>query len=168
MIDTAIVHLKDYFKSNDLLEYQNLCDILLFGKFDLELVSKYPELSEDLRDEIFFFRKDYPDIKCIKDCQVLFQKMTPEVRRLFPKVGRLLRLLLVSPASACTAESSFCALRRLKTWLRSTMTQRRLNCIMVCHVHSDRLHNLDQHEILNTFIMKNDQRRHIFGVRDND
>src|SRR6218665_1224548 len=31
---------------------------------------------------------------------------------------------------------SFSALRRLKTWLRSTMTQRRLNRVMIYHVHS--------------------------------
>jgi len=35
----------------------------------------------------------------------------------------LVRLLLVSPASSAEAEGSFSALRRLKAWLRSTMTQ---------------------------------------------
>lgn len=51
-------------------------------------------------------------------------------------VERLLCLWLVSPAYSCSAERSFSALRRLKTWLRSTMTQRRLNRVMIYHVHS--------------------------------
>ena len=39
-------------------------------------------------------------------------------------------------ATSCTAEPSLSALMRLKTWLSSTMTQRRLNAITVCHCHT--------------------------------
>ena len=39
----------------------------------------------------------------------------------------------------CEAERSFSGLRRLKTWLRSTMMQKRLNGIAVCHIHQERL-----------------------------
>ena len=63
------------------------------------------------------------------------QTMNPEVRHLFPYVEVLVRLLLLSPATSCTAERSFSTLRRLKTLLRSTMTQRRLNVIAVCYTH---------------------------------
>ena len=38
----------------------------------------------------------------------------------------LVKLLKVSPASSAEAERSFNALRRLKTWLRTTMTETRL------------------------------------------
>ena len=63
--------------------------------------------------------------------------MEPNVRCMFPAVGKLLRLLLRSSASSCEAQQSFSALRWLKTWLRSTMTQVRLNHVVVCHVHRD-------------------------------
>ena len=46
---------------------------------------------------------------------------------------------MVAPVSSAEAECSFSALRRLKTWLRSTMTQKGLNGIAVCHVHQDLL-----------------------------
>jgi len=53
-----------------------------------------------------------------------FFRMKPlEVRSLFCEVKRLLQLLLVVPVSSATAERSFSCLRRLKTYLRNTMSQ---------------------------------------------
>lgn len=46
-------------------------------------------------------------------------------------------------AMNATSESSFSALRRVKTYLRATMTQERLNHIMVLHVHKDSIDSLD-------------------------
>ena len=49
-------------------------------------------------------------------------KMSPEVRGLFVQVEILVRLLMVVPISSAEAERSFSAIRRLKTWLRSTIS----------------------------------------------
>ena len=46
-------------------------------------------------------------------------------------------IILVMPATNAVSERSFGALRRVKSYLRSTMTQRRLNNIMVLHAHKD-------------------------------
>jgi len=43
------------------------------------------------------------------------------------ELNKLLQIILTVPVSSCTAERSFSALRRLKTFLRSTMSQNRLN-----------------------------------------
>ena len=55
---------------------------------------------------------------------------------------------MVSPASLCCAERYFSALRRLKTWLRNSMTPRRLNAIMICNIHKEKLVELDIDDIL--------------------
>ena len=47
------------------------------------------------------------------------------------------------------SERYFSALRKVKTWLRSTMRQDRLDSLMVCHVHRDRLMDIDLNEIAN-------------------
>ena len=47
----------------------------------------------------------------------------------------LLRLLLAMPATNASSEHSFSALRRIKTYLCSTMTQARLNYIMIMNIH---------------------------------
>ncbi|GAA6085734.1 zinc finger MYM-type protein 1-like [Tachysurus ichikawai] len=74
------------------------------------------------------------------------------------------QLLLVVPVSSAEAERSFSALRRLKTWLRTTMTQVRLNRIAVCHVHQDKLEKIDVKQICQQFISGNDRHRHVFGL----
>lgn len=54
---------------------------------------------------------------------------------LFPNVRAVLSLLLTLPVGSVTCERSFSALRRLKTWLRSSMTEERLNGLALLHIH---------------------------------
>jgi len=68
-----------------------------------------------------------------------------------------------SPASSAEAERSFSALRRLKTWLRSTMTQLRLNFLTVCTVHQELLDLIDVNALIEQFVSRNDTRVSIFG-----
>lgn len=56
---------------------------------------------------------------------------------MLPEVVKLLRLFLTLPVTSCTAERSFSCLRRLKTFLRSTLTQKRLNNLAVLHCHRE-------------------------------
>ena len=46
-----------------------------------------------------------------------------KLSELLPELVKLFCLALTVPVTTCTAERSFSALRRLKTYLRSTMTQ---------------------------------------------
>lgn len=46
-------------------------------------------------------------------------------------------------ASAATAERSFSALKRVTTESRGTMTQARLDHLLMLHVHQDRVLNID-------------------------
>jgi hypothetical protein len=97
------------------------------------------------------------------DAVDIMKSVQPEVRELFSEVCTLMRLLLVLPSSSCEAERSFSALRRLKTYLRSTMTQKRLNNVAVCHIHCERLRRLEIGSIINDFISLNDSRAKMFG-----
>ena len=89
--------------------------------------------------------------------------LCPEVRALFTGVEQLIRLLLVCPASSCTAERSFSALRRLKTWLRNNMTQSRLNAVAVCNVHQEHIDAVDLSVVAKEFAEQSDIRRQMFG-----
>jgi len=64
---------------------------------------------------------------------------SPDMRSLFEDVELLARLLMVCPATSCEAKRSFSAVYRLKTWLRNSTSQVRLNAAAVCHVHKDHL-----------------------------
>ena len=71
--------------------------------------------------------------------------------------------MLVNPASSATAERSFSMLRRLKHWLRATMTQRRLNSCAVLSAHQIILDDIDWTSIAQDFISRNEFRRRLFG-----
>lgn len=51
---------------------------------------------------------------------------------LYPQLAQLLRLVIVLPASNASSERCFSAMRRLKTFQRSSMMQQRLNHLMYC------------------------------------
>ncbi len=67
-------------------------------------------------------------------------------------VKRLMQLILVMPATNASSERSFSALRRLKTYLRTTMKQDHLNYLMLLHVHKDKTDDQDLKVIVNEFI----------------
>ena len=52
-------------------------------------------------------------------------------------VNAVCKLFQLLSATNATFERSFSALRRIKSYLRSTMTQARLNYLMVLHYHQD-------------------------------
>jgi hypothetical protein len=93
----------------------------------------------------------------------LLSTMTPEVRMLFSQVELLIRCLLVVPCSNATAERSFSELRRLKIWLRTTMSQERLNHLAVLNVHQNMVDDIVPQDILREFVQMNDFRRNLFG-----
>jgi hypothetical protein len=91
------------------------------------------------------------------------RNMIPEMRAMFPNVESLVRLLLVNPASSASAERSFSGLRRLKTYLRSTCGQRRLNNLAICHVHKDILDSVDVQKLMKEFVLAQEKRAAVFG-----
>ena len=60
-------------------------------------------------------------------------------------------------------QRSFSAMRRLKTYLRSTMRQKRLNAIMLLHVHKEMTDKLSVVGLANTFT-NTEHRQSVFGT----
>jgi len=52
---------------------------------------------------------------------------------------------------------------RIKTYLRTTMSQKRLNWLMILHVHKERTDNLSIERIVNLFVARKEERLRIFG-----
>ena len=122
-IDVALACLNDYFDFSDLNEYNKLSKTLISGILDRDAIKDYLELCDSALDIELQRHVRHYKTPCLAEHLKVFRDMEPNVRCMFPAVEKLLRLLLISPASSCEAERSFSALRRLKTWLRSTMTQ---------------------------------------------
>lgn len=82
---------------------------------------------------------------------------------LLSSVKRLMQLILVMPATNASSERSFSALRRVKTYLRATMKQERLNYLMLLHIHKDKTDALNLKSLLNEFVDCSDHRSNIFA-----
>ena len=80
----------------------------------------------------------------------------------FPAVAAGMQILLTYVVSTATAERSFSTLKRLKTWLRSKMTQDRLTGLALLHIHSDI--PLSAVEILDRFCRASARRLNNFSL----
>ncbi|XP_028141436.2 52 kDa repressor of the inhibitor of the protein kinase-like [Diabrotica virgifera virgifera] len=67
----------------------------------------------------------------------------------FPNIYVLLKLLAVLPVSVATVERSFSSLRRLKTYLRNSTSENRLNGIALLSIHRD--FAISNEEVLDKF-----------------
>ena len=72
--------------------------------------------------------------------------------RMYPNLTRLLQVLITLPVSNAEAERSFSVLKRLKTDLRSTIGQERLNSLALLAVHNEIKVKTDS--VINIFAQK--------------
>ncbi|WAR14709.1 P52K-like protein [Mya arenaria] len=68
----------------------------------------------------------------------LAESITLASKALYPSIRHCLALLMVMPVSTATAERSFSVMRRVKTYLRSTMGTERLSGLGLMNVYRDR------------------------------
>ena len=86
------------------------------------------------------------------------------VQQMFDQVITMVQPYLSIPVSTATAERTFSVLRRLKTYLRTDMSQKRLNNALLLHVHKDYTDKLDMIKIANDFVQSNERRRRYFDI----
>ena len=79
------------------------------------------------------------------------------------EVDKVLRAYLTFPVTSATAERAFSSLRRVKTFLRSSMTSQRLNNLFLLYVHKQHTDNLDLVLVAKEFVSANSRRHNYFG-----
>ena len=73
----------------------------------------------------------------------------------FPNASIAYRVLLTIPVTVASAERSFSKLKLLKSYMRTTMTQQRLNDLATIALESEVLEKIDYEDIIEDFISKN-------------
>lgn len=113
-------------------------------KASFTILSQYAtDFMEDLGSELRLFvnesRKEIEE----KDSILKVTKLMLESRvtSLFHMVYRLLVLFISIPATVVSAEQSFSKLKLIKTYLRSTMSQQRLDDLAILLIDTKRLIN---------------------------
>ena len=171
-IDLVIAAIKSRFDQQGFRVLQKL-EVALLEKRDVQRSEVVNEVVQFYGDD--FNHKDHLEAqlaqlhagseKALDDVQAVLeylQSMLSAERDYYCEVIKLVKLILVMPATNATSERSFSALRRLKTWLRSTTGQARLNWSMILHVHRDKTDTLLMSSVANEFSSRNDSRMQFY------
>ena len=84
---------------------------------------------------------------------------------LFPNIHEMLKIVCTIPVTTCECERSVSGLRRLKTYMRTSMGQTRLNGLALLHVHYSMDINLS--EVVNIFARKHERRLCMLDILNN-
>ena len=106
------------------------------------------------------FNKDSIDIIFVI---IQLRELTQPQKNLFSETIVLIKRLLFAPASNAISERYCSTLRRIKIYLRPTMTESRLNHWMMLNTHKEALGELSLMEMANGFCWENEARLNIFG-----
>ena len=121
------------------------------------LVSKYPnDLEETLGNECIHLHcqlnnslANTEDVHSAqKICNVLHSR---SLRDVYPNVDIALRIFLSIPATNCSGERSFSTLKRVKTYLRASMGQDRLNALALLSIEAQLVQEIDYDDIIDVF-----------------
>lgn len=70
---------------------------------------------------------------------------------MFPNLYKLLQAALTIPISSASCERSFSVMRRINTWIRSTMSNDRFSNLSILHIERDLSSKINTEDILNIF-----------------
>ena len=88
--------------------------------------------------EIFMvFIKD-GEFACLDDILAKIKQLSEAEKCILSEIRTLCKLFFVNSATSAAGERSFSSARRLKTWLRSTMTQTRFSNLTMLNTHKQR------------------------------
>lgn len=168
IIDAAVAGIEKRFNpdSEGIVTYRALELVLLnrSSEADLDVIRRYKSIDiGKVVSRVRLLHEEHCNLKSVDDVAAVLRNMHTSTRQYFKEVESVLRIILVMPVSSCEAERSFSALRRLKTWLRSTMGEERLNCMALAHVHQDIIDLITLPGLLKNFVSACKNRALVFG-----
>ena len=93
---------------------------------------------------------------------ILLRKLSSKVY--FSQVTTLLKISLALPATNAVSEQSTSTLRRIKNWLRTSITQGRLNRCMLLAIYKEMMDKLTLTDVAaNEFCSGSDERSRLLG-----
>ena len=170
-MDHIVQAITDRFDQEDFVVYLDTEQLLLKCvrgedyQREVKLVSEFysGEIHEaNLQCQLIFECDGKKEEAILSDVLLYMREMTNRGRLLLSEVVKVLKLVLVMPATNSTSEGSFSTLRRIKTYIRSTMRQDRLNDLMILHVHKDKTDEMNLQSVARDFCFR-EYRQNIFG-----
>lgn len=108
-----------------------------------------------LRNEICMWREQWTQVQQPPSTAV--GGYSDPSLKFYPNIKELLHLLCVLPVTSCTGERSFSSMKLLKSYLRTTMGQERLNGLALMNIHKSVI-EITVPEVIDKFAQKNPRR----------
>ena len=170
ILDLIISSIKDRFNQPAFTAFlkmeQLLLKIIHGDNYEDELKYVSRVYKDDInpaqvQTEAFCLSTIFQDIDCENFSDVLkhLESLDKIKFALIPNLLTIVHLILINPATSCTPERSFSVARRIKTWLRATMTTKRFNNLAILSVHKELTDQMDFIDIGNEFVSKYDERK---------
>ena len=173
--DNVISSINQRVEQPDYKVYTNMQNIIIKSFHGVDCGLEFDSIAEMYGDELDIYAmrtqsKLLPGLAAsqgidpskigFKESLNVMRNLSKPSRIIISEVYKLAKLIVVAPATNATSERSFSSMKRIKTYLRATMTDNRINHIMVLHVHKDK--KLDIDAAMAEFISRNDRRKLIF------
>ena len=174
-LDCIISAIRDRFDQVDYRIYVQLENLLLKAAKGDNFIKEYDAVMEtyacDFDKNRFHVQLktlneyckeiDQSDVFCLRTVVNILRR--PEVKSHLSELVKLAKLILVLPATNATTERTFSLMKLIKSYLRATIKQSRLNHLIILSSYKFRLDQLDLSKIASSFISVNDERRYTFG-----
>ena len=177
-VDLTVSSIQARFDQPGFRVYQNLENLLLKACRGEDYSSELMETTEfygadldkeELSAQLEILQCNFavdgksPDEVMINDILTYLRNLSPNEKNFLRQICTVSSLLLVLPATNATSERSFSTMRRIKSYLRNSTGQERLNHLMTLSTYKEELDKLNLLEVANEFVSDNESRLRFFG-----
>ena len=173
-VDTALLHLQIRFNGQSLVtnlfkflypnSFAKLSELVIAAK---ALIAAYPDdFKENLETELTSFANEFK--KEIADktsvLEIVSLMLESRVSSSFPEAYKLLVLFVTIPVTVAAAGRSFSKLKLIKTYLRSKISQERLDNLAILSIENAEAKSIDKAELIQRFANVNARRHKRIGL----
>ena len=166
-LDRVVNEINERFSSAKSVVLMSLGDVVANASptdNSFEVVAEFYQLDkENLKVE----KQWYQTLTTVKDksatpCQIAEEMQLKNLNQLLPQFWKAVQILATTPVTSCLSERSFSSLRRLKTYLRNTMSSGRVSNLAVINIEGYFANRVDISSVIDVFRKRRGRDQHFF------
>jgi len=157
ILDNILLPITTRFQNTNKLIFLQLADVSKFKYYSNvfpenafeNLGESYSDIFHDKKKlkvelEVLYSDEKYQNLHHVYDLVKIFE--SSELKVILPEVYKLFSLILTIPSTSVSVERSFSCLKRIKTYLRNSISQHRLSSLAIISIEKELINNLKNTE----------------------